>query len=127
MDALSDIPAVNAPLKTKKGNAFLQKTDIFKRIMYFGFEKDNNWYPVAVDKVQEILEMNKKGIIPDSLEIIVMPEVALAQERKEASSLSTDLESLDRKYSEATQKKKKKKSRNNRSKNRTQPPKAEKP
>ena len=77
--------------------------------------------------MQEILELNKKGVVPDSLEILVMPEVILAQERKEASSLSTDLESLDRKYSEATQKKKKKKSRNNRSKNRTQPPKAEKP
>jgi cell fate regulator YaaT (PSP1 superfamily) len=126
MDALSDIPAVNAPLKTKKGNAFLQKTDIFKRIMYFGFEKDNNWYPVAVDKVQEILDMNKKGIVPESLEVMVMPEMALAQERKEASSLNTDLESLDRKYSETQAKKKKKKSRNNRNKNRNQPPKAEK-
>ena len=127
MDALSDIPAVNAPLKTKKGNAFLQKTDIFKRIMYFGFEKDNNWYPVAIDKVQEILDMNKKGIVPESLEVMVMPEMALAQERKEASSLNTDLESLDRKYSETQAKKKKKKSRNNRNKNRNQPPKAEKP
>jgi cell fate regulator YaaT (PSP1 superfamily) len=126
MDALSDIPSVNAPLKTKKGNAFLQKTDIFKRIMYFGFEKDNNWYPVAVDKVKEILEMNKKGVIPESLEIMVMPEMALAQERKEASSLNTDLESLDRKYSETQVKKKKKKNRNNRNKNRNQPPKAEK-
>jgi len=121
IDALKDIPSVNAPLKTKKGNAFLQKTDIFKRIMYFGFEKDNNWYPVAVDKVQEILDMNKKGIIPESLEVMVMPEMALAQERKEAGSLNTDLESLDRKYSETQPKKKKKKSRN---KNRNRPPRA---
>lgn len=114
MDALKSIPAVNGPLKTKKGNAYLQKTDIFKRIMFFGFEKDNNWYPVAVDKVKEILDMNKKGEVPDSLETIVIPELVLAQERKEASSLSTDLESLDRKYSgaNAATKPKRKKSRN---------------
>ncbi len=114
IDALSHIPKVHAPLKTKKGNAFLQKTDIFKRIMYFSFEKDNNWYPVEAEKVKEILVLNKKGEIPETLEIMVMPDVALAEETKEAGSLNTDLESLDRKYSEgnATKKKKRKKSRN---------------
>jgi hypothetical protein len=119
MDALRDIPSVEAPLKTKKGFAFLQKTDIFKRIMYFGFEKDNNWYPVSIEKVSEILEMNKKGIQPESLETLV--EMVSAKELKEAGSLNTDLESLDRKYSEEQQKKKKKKSRNNRNKSRSRP------
>ncbi|TDB58108.1 PSP1 domain-containing protein [Arundinibacter roseus] len=122
MDALSDIPSVEAPLKTKKGTAYLQKTDIFKKIMYFGFEKDNNWYPVAIDKVVEILDMNKKGIIPESLEILVT-ETPTSQERKEAGSLNSDLESLDRKYSEEQQKKKKKKNRNNRNKNKSRAPK----
>lgn len=121
MDALRDIPSVEAPLKTKKGVAFLQKTDIFKRIMYFGFEKDNNWYPVSIEKVSEILELNKKGILPESLETLV--EMVSAKEQKEAGSLNTDLESLDRKYSEDQQKKKKKKSRNNRNKSRSRPPK----
>ncbi len=40
IDALRDIPTVDAPLKTKKGVATLQKTDIFKKIMWFGFDKD---------------------------------------------------------------------------------------
>ena len=119
IDALSHIPKVHAPLKTKKGSAFLQKTDIFKRIMYFSFEKDNTWYPVATEKVKEILVLNKKGEVPETLEIMVMPEVALAEETKEAGSLNTDLESLDRKYSETTTKKKKrKKNRNNRNRQR---------
>lgn len=112
MDALSHIPKVHALLKTKKGSAFLQKTDIFRRIMYFSFEKDDNWYPVAAEKVKEILILNKKGEIPETLEFMVMPDVALAEETKEAGSLNTDLESLDRKYSEATTKKKKKKKKN---------------
>lgn len=119
IDALSHIPKVHAPLKTKKGNAFLQKTDIFRRIMYFSFEKDNNWYPVATEKVKEILILNKKGEVPETLEIMVMPDVALAEETKEAGSLNTDLESLDRKYSETTTKKKKRKKNRNKPRNKS--------
>ena len=109
IDALRDIPTVEAPLKTKKGIATLQKTDIFKKIMWFGFEKDTNWYPVAIDKVLEIIELNKKNIIPESLEILT-PE----SERdidKVPQRLNSDLENLDRKYSEEQKKKKKKKNR----------------
>jgi cell fate regulator YaaT (PSP1 superfamily) len=33
MDALKDIPTIEKPLQTLKGEALLQKTDIFKRVM----------------------------------------------------------------------------------------------
>ncbi|TDE12456.1 PSP1 domain-containing protein [Dyadobacter psychrotolerans] len=109
IDALRDIPTVEAPLKTKKGVATLQKTDIFKKIMWFGFEKDTNWYPVAIDKVLEIVELNKNNIIPESLEILT-PQVERSLE-KGSPKLNSDLENLDRKYSEEQKKKKKKKSK----------------
>lgn len=116
MDALRDIPAVEVPLKTKKGNATLQKTDIFKKVMWFGFERDTNWYPLAIDKVMEILEMNKKGEIPESLDVLrTEPEEKSIE--KGANALNGDLASLDKKYSEEQKKKKKKKSRNNRNRN----------
>lgn len=109
IDALRDIPTVDAPLKTKKGIATLQKTDIFKKIMWFGFDKDTNWYPVAIDKVLEIIELNKKDIIPESLEILTPePEKGLD---KVPGKLNSDLENLDKKYSDEQKKKKKKKSR----------------
>jgi cell fate regulator YaaT (PSP1 superfamily) len=109
IDALRDIPTVDAPLRTKKGVATLQKTDIFKKIMWFGFDKDTNWYPVAIGKVLEIIELNKKDIIPESLEILTPePERGLD---KVPGKLNSDLENLDKKYSDEQKKKKKKKSR----------------
>lgn len=109
IDALRDIPAVEAPLKTKKGVATLQKTDIFKKIMWFGFDKDTNWYPVPIAKVLEIIELNKQDIIPESLEILT-PEPEKGADRV-AGKLNSDLENLDKKYSDEQRKKKKKKSR----------------
>ncbi len=119
IDALRDIPTVDAPLKTKKGVATLQKTDIFKKIMWFGFEKDTNWYPVAISKVLEIIELNKKDIIPESLEILTPePERSLD---KGPAKLNSDLENLDRKYSDEQKKKKKKKNRSGKNKNGNKP------
>jgi cell fate regulator YaaT (PSP1 superfamily) len=77
MDALKDIPEVEKPIKTARGNAVLQKTDIFKRMMWFSFDKDDNWYPVSIERVVKLLEMNKEGIFPEQLseEEIVKKEV----------------------------------------------------
>ena len=36
LDALRDIPTVSRPLQTQRGDAYLQKTDIFRRMMWFG-------------------------------------------------------------------------------------------
>lgn len=125
IDALRDIPTVDVPLKTKKGTATLQKTDIFKKIMWFGFEKDTNWYPVAIDKVLEIMELNKNNVIPESLEILT-PEPEKKLDRG-AQSLNSDLANLDRKYSEEQKKKKKKKNRNGNKNRGAKPPQAATP
>jgi cell fate regulator YaaT (PSP1 superfamily) len=69
LDALKDFPDMGVKLKTKKGTAICQKQDIFKRQMWFAFEDAPlSWVPVAVDRVNEILEMNKMGQEPESLE-----------------------------------------------------------
>lgn len=69
MDALKSIPEVEKPLLTLKGEAYLQKTDIFRRIMWFGYKEDTTWYQLSIDRVNEILEQNKKGVHPTSLEL----------------------------------------------------------
>jgi len=51
MEALKDIPEVEAPLQTEKGDAMLQKTDIFRRIMWFGYKEENTWYPLNIARV----------------------------------------------------------------------------
>ena len=104
MDALKDIPEVEAPLKTERGSAKLQKTDIFRKIMWFGYDDDNNWHAVDADRVREIQAMNKKGKKPSSL-----AENEAEVDPVDTSSINSDLEAMDRKFSG---KKKKKKKRN---------------
>lgn len=98
VDALKDIPHVDVPLKTQKGNATLQKTDIFKKIMWFGYENDSTtWHPVSIEMVNKILEMNSKGVLPTALDVLETEEVVVVER------LNSDLERLDKKYSNRDQ------------------------
>lgn len=92
MEALEDIPKVEAPLLTEKGEAKLQKTDIFRKIMWFGYNEENTWFPVDIERVNEILEMNREGKKPANLEENVVVE------KPTVSALNSDLERLDHKY-----------------------------
>lgn len=66
LDALKDIPEEAKELDTEKGRAFLQKTDIFKKLMWFSYASDSNWVALPVDRVKEMLALNKSGSkIPD--------------------------------------------------------------
>jgi hypothetical protein len=69
MDAQKDFPKTNIPLETIDGAAFHHKTDIFKRIMWYNFDKNSmeNLVEVPVDRVKEIVELNKKGVKVDAL------------------------------------------------------------
>lgn len=105
MDALKGIPEVEAPLLTERGEARLQKTDIFRRIMWFGFKEDNNWYPLNIDRVNEILEMNREGKKPANLD-------TNEQEVKvPIAKLNSDLASMDKKFQDKSRSKKKSKNR----------------
>lgn len=67
MDALRDIPNDIEKLETKRGTARLQKTDIFKRMMWFSYPGDENWIPLLIDRVKEISHGNKEGFKPEDL------------------------------------------------------------
>lgn len=110
MEALQDIPKLEGPLVTEKGEAVLQKTDIFRKIMWFGYSEENTWYPLNIGRVNEILRMNKAGSKPASLEENVMPEKETVQ------TLNSDLERMDKKFKSKAKKKRKKKDRRNRNK-----------
>ncbi|TAH24734.1 MAG: Signal peptidase-like protein [Cytophagales bacterium] len=109
MDALKSIPEVEKPLLTQKGEAFLQKTDIFRRIMWFGYKEDTNWYQLSVDRVNEILEQNKKGVLPSSLEL----DQAENKEEEKASKDKIELARFDDKFKKGNHSNKKKKSNPN--------------
>jgi len=61
LDALKDIPDRIENLDTEAGYARHQKTDIFKKIMWFSYQGDENWIPVKAARVKEIMAMNKAG------------------------------------------------------------------
>ncbi len=68
MEALEYIPTINKPLETQKGKAILQKTDIFRKMMWFGYQGETTWHPLSIARVKEILEMNVKGEMPATLQ-----------------------------------------------------------
>ncbi len=75
LDAIKDIPKSDVKLITEKGVAICQKTDIFKRFLWYGYEKQGvNWHKISVDKANEIIALNKKGVKVLSLEEYVEEE-----------------------------------------------------
>ena len=102
-EALKDIPEIEKPLLTEKGAAKLQKTDIFRKIMWFGYDDDNNWHSLNVKRVKEILELNKKGKKPATL-----LDNKVTESKVKSSSINSDLEAMDRKFGKGTKKKKRK-------------------
>ncbi len=68
MDALKDIPDNVERLKTEKGEARWQKTDIFKKLMWFTYPgEENTWIPLDIKRVKEIQELNRNGKKPEDL------------------------------------------------------------
>ncbi len=75
LDAISDIPDANTKLETQKGYALHRKTDIFKRMMWFTYVEDtthaainsDSWIALSVDRVKEIVQMNKQSEKPVDL------------------------------------------------------------
>lgn len=107
MAALSDIPEVDKPLQTEAGSAKLQKTDIFRKLMWFSYNNDNNWHSITCERVSEILELNSKGEIPYDL------KTNHGKEQEDLISKSNmELDALDKKFSKNKKTKKKKKPRN---------------
>lgn len=97
IDALKDIPTIDERITIGRGQAFLQKTDIFRKLMWFSFDKDDNWYSVPVARVVEIMELNKKGIIPASFD--EMKELKDIVEAR-PTAINSDLAKLDQKYTD---------------------------
>ena len=119
MDTLKDFPNTNTALETEKGKASHRKTDIFKRLMWYGYDsyesrdrQDANeggdggtWAVLSVDRVKEIIELNKQQIKP----------VDLKQFEEEVIDTTPDFENvvgqdrIDRMDKKIKKKKKKKK------------------
>lgn len=70
LDARQDFPDTNIQLKLDGCAASHIKTDVYKRTMWYVYNKDNTSKIVglSVDKVHEIIELNRRGVLIDDLE-----------------------------------------------------------
>lgn len=80
-DALKEFPQIDGKrLHTQKGDAFLQKTDIFKRLIWWSYTTEPDVFiPLSIERVKEVLAMNEKGEKPLDLaefkELSALPPV----------------------------------------------------
>ncbi len=70
LEALKHFPEKAETLYMATAKATLVKTDIFKGLMYYTLDKDSvrgKLYPLTIDKVKQILEMNSRGEKPENI------------------------------------------------------------
>ena len=69
VDAQKDFPSKDIVLETKTGQAHQAKADILRGILWYTFDPVNmvNFIPVPLDRVKEIIALNKKGEKVDEL------------------------------------------------------------
>lgn len=94
LDEQKDFPDTRIILETKRGTARHQKTDVFKRLMWYAYDDPENKgiTCMSVEQVQEIIELNKDGKKPEKLEGIESSSMASMVEYQN----SVGLESLTR-------------------------------
>ncbi|MFN8438370.1 MAG: regulatory iron-sulfur-containing complex subunit RicT [Cytophagales bacterium] len=96
IEALKDIPEVEKPLLTEKGSARLQKTDIFRKIMWFGYQEESNWVALNVEQVKLIQDLNAQGIKPADLLEEATKEEKISAQAQNPENLEIDIKKFDR-------------------------------
>lgn len=82
-DALKEFPEIdNRKLATEKGYAFHQKTDIFKRIIWWSYTSEPDVFiPLSIARTKEIFQLNAEGQKPaDLLEPKQYKEIAVVKQ-----------------------------------------------
>ncbi|MBI4946064.1 MAG: hypothetical protein HY840_06660 [Bacteroidetes bacterium] len=81
LDAIKDFPNPEIKLETTQGLAFHMKTDIFKRKMWYVYENERGVFiELSVDRVKEVIALNKAGKKPDELRVAALVSVPMIKE-----------------------------------------------
>lgn len=70
LDALQGFPDNADTIKVAKGTAILIKKDIFKNLMWYILPDSSKQYPLTIERVKKIRQLNMQGVIPDELEAV---------------------------------------------------------
>ena len=82
-DAIKNFPPAGHGIRFQKGLALYKKTDVLRGIMWYAYEGENELIALPVEKVKEIMEMNRNQQYPERLEdfqVELMSTAALVQE-----------------------------------------------
>ena len=78
IDAQQDFPNTNISIQTEGGTYYHIKTDVFKRLMWYGSDRESGGKIVmlSVDKAKELVALNKKNLRVKNMEdeAVVIPE-----------------------------------------------------
>ena len=66
-EAIKSFPNEKVKLKTESGLASLKKIDILKGTAWYCYERSFDWIPLDLNRVNEIIALNKKGKTPATL------------------------------------------------------------
>ncbi|MEY3367300.1 MAG: hypothetical protein RI973_455 [Bacteroidota bacterium] len=83
MEALSNFPEDAEKLRTKNGVAVMMKTDIFKGLMYYGYEHEHGrgrLYALDLQQVRSVREMNRRGELPEDLALLQVVQETVQSE-----------------------------------------------
>jgi cell fate regulator YaaT (PSP1 superfamily) len=70
LDALQQFPDNAETLQVAKGTATLIKKDIFKSLMWYVLPDSNKQYPLTIERVRKIRQLNSQGTTPAELEAV---------------------------------------------------------
>src|SRR6185312_16371264 len=70
LDALQHFPDNADTLQVKSGTSILIKKDIFRNLMWYVLQESTKHYPLTIDRVKKIKQLNAQGNIPDELEAV---------------------------------------------------------
>jgi cell fate regulator YaaT (PSP1 superfamily) len=88
LDALQNFPENAESLQVAKGTASLIKKDIFKNLMWYVLPDSNKQYPLTIERVRKIRQMNMKNEIADDLGPV---EVSTGKPKEETETGFVDL------------------------------------
>lgn len=80
LDALKEFPENADSLETTSGILYLQKKDIFKHLMWYAYQGSSKQFPLTIERVNEICEMNKQGKKPAEVGQIELEVVKKGEE-----------------------------------------------
>ena len=93
LDALKDFPKKDFKIKTKKGIAVLQKTDIFKKRVWYAY-KDNfmEWFEFDLKALNKMIAINKSD-----KEVSALEDYTIINSEEKSRLLEDSINRFDRK------------------------------